>query len=248
MILSPHLDDAVLSCGGLIADTHRHGVDSLVITVFNGRPTLPVSSPAKRFHARCGLADDHAMAQRECEDDEALDIVGASTRRLDLLEALYRKGSDGEPRYDTDQAIFQPPAQPIEEEVAAVAERIAAQVAVADPDLVLAPLGIGGHIDHLLVSQAARQLDRNVLHYEDVPYVLYERCQRWWVDLAVHRPQLYVCTRNGWSAKIHAIDCYTSQQTVLWYSPSTWRRDLTSFACAIGHGEPAERYWMLGDR
>jgi hypothetical protein len=107
MILSPHLDDAVLSCGGLIADTHRHGVDSLVITVFNGRPTLPVSSPAKRFHARCGLADDHAMAQRECEDDEALDIVGASTRRLDLLEALYRKGSDGEPRYDTDQAIFQ---------------------------------------------------------------------------------------------------------------------------------------------
>ena len=41
MILSPHLDDSVLSCGGLMTDAHRRGVRVIVITVFNGQANSP---------------------------------------------------------------------------------------------------------------------------------------------------------------------------------------------------------------
>src|SRR5262249_74877 len=97
MIFSPHLDDSVLSCGALMADAHRLGVDVLVVTVFNGRPIPPLSAPASRFHARCGHTDSNAMDEREIEDDRALSVVGARAERLYLPEALYRKDLDGNP-------------------------------------------------------------------------------------------------------------------------------------------------------
>ena len=179
MVLSPHLDDAVLSCGALIADSRRRGTDVIVVTVFNGRPTMPVSAPAARFHARCGLTDSNAMDEREREDDRAIGAVGASTERLYLPEALYRKDSGSEPLYDTDLAIFHEGPLTPDDCLITVANRVGAQVDAAAPDLVLAPLGIGGHVDHLVVSQAARRLDRGVPHYEDVPYLLYDRCKGW---------------------------------------------------------------------
>ncbi|MGH3713100.1 MAG: PIG-L deacetylase family protein [Micromonosporaceae bacterium] len=248
MVLSPHLDDSVLSCGALIADAHHLGVDVVVVTVFNGRPVPPVSAPASRFHARCGHTDDNAMDEREIEDAHALGVVGARTERLYLPEALYRKDQDGKPLYDSDLAIFMETLRLSDDELRAVECRIAECVDDVDPDLVLAPLGIGGHVDHLLVSVAAQRLDRDVLYYEDVPYVLYERCKNWRDGMAGHAPRVHVCTAEGWSAKVSGIECHRSQHSVLWYSPDTWREDLDSYARASGGGRQAERFWSRHDR
>jgi LmbE family N-acetylglucosaminyl deacetylase len=245
MILSPHLDDSVLSCGGLMTDAHRRGVHVLVITVFNGRPILPVSAAAARFHARCGHSDDRAMDEREAEDDRALAVVGAQTERLHPPEALYRRYPDGTAMYEADSAIFTDGVPPSDHTPDAVANRIAELMDSVRPDLVLAPVGIGGHVDHLLVSAVAQQLDCTVLHYEDVPYVIYDHCRDWQRASGVRTACLHHCSDQAWSAKISAISCYESQLEVLWYSPGTWRKDLDAYAVAIGTDQRAERLWSF---
>jgi len=246
MVVSPHLDDAVLSCGALIADATRRRADVIVVTVFNGRPTPPVSGPAARFHARCGLVEGSAMDEREKEDDAALGLLGARTERLHLPEALYRKDPAGAPLYSTDPAVFEDPHPG--DDSGTVAEFLGAQVDAVRPDLVLAPLGIGSHVDHLLAARAASRLGARVLHYEDVPYVLYDRCAGWQERFDRCERVTHTCSAGGWAAKIHAITLYTSQSQVLWYSPDTWREDLTSYAETIGAGTPAERFWNLRRR
>lgn len=241
MVVSPHLDDATLSCGGLIADAARRGADVVVVTVFNAPPTPPISEPAARFLSRCGLAANTAMEQREREDDAALALLGAGSRRLELPEALYRKDRDGAPLYPSDLAIFGDPSPTDDQD--AVTALIAAEAAAVRPDLVFAPLGIGGHVDHVLVRRAAERLDEAVLHYEDVPYLLYDRCAGWLGRLDGSRHVLHACDASAWAAKVDAIALYTSQSQVLWYSPDTWREDLTAYATSIGAGAPAERFW-----
>jgi len=44
------------------------------------------------------------------------------------------------------------------------------QMACPDPVLVLAPLGVGGHVDHVLVRTAAERSGARVGYYSDFPY------------------------------------------------------------------------------
>ena len=52
-----------------------------------------------------------------------------------------------------------------------IAKRIGKFVARHSPQVVLAPCGLGGHVDHRIVRTAAQALDEaDVLFYEDIPY------------------------------------------------------------------------------
>ena len=248
MILSPHLDDAVLSCAALMMDAHRRDAEVVVLTVFNGRPALPISEAATRFHSRCGHTDHNAMDEREKEDNRALEVVRARTERLQLPEALYRKHPDGAHMYQGDSAIFVSDIPAFDDAFRDVIDRIAEQIEAVQPDMVLAPAGIGGHVDHLLVSAAAEQLNCTVFHYEDVPYVIYERCRDWRGVSAARTAHLHYCSDEAWQAKNSAIECYTSQHSVLWYSPGTWREDLDAYAVTAGDGQRAERLWSFDGR
>lgn len=246
LILSPHLDDAVLSCGALIADSVKRGVRVVVLTVFNGSPTLPVSVAADRFHARCGLRAATAMADREREDDLALELLGATAVRLEFPEALYRRGADGRAVYPADQSIFAERSA-ADLELPAITDKIRLQLDAVGPDLVLAPLGIGAHVDHRLVAEAAQRLDRPVLHYEDVPYLLYDRCAQWQADFALRGCVAHACSAAGWAGKLAAVECYRSQATVLWYRPDSWQAELTGYAQVAGGGQLVERYWQFDE-
>ncbi len=194
VVLAPHLDDAVLSCGALIADVSRCGVDVVVLTVFNGQPIPPISDAAKRLHARCGLSDERAIEEREREDDLALAVVGARTKRLGFPEALYRKRGDGSPTYCAEAEIFEAGEESEKDTLAAVEKAIGDEIAAIRPDMVLAPLGVGAHIDHLLVSSAARRFSCDVLNYEEVPYVLSEHRQIGRDPVAPGESRLHPCT------------------------------------------------------
>ena len=82
-VVSPHLDDAVFSCGMLLA-THP---GSVVCTVFAGEP------PARRvtpWDQAAGFADSHdAMQTRWREDEAALALCGARAVHLRFLDSQY---------------------------------------------------------------------------------------------------------------------------------------------------------------
>jgi len=180
-VIAPHLDDASLSCGALLSRWVQDGTRVTSVTVFDGPPPQPVPVAAARFHAECGLGDD-AMTVRAAEDDRAMARLGVRTVRFGLREALYRVTDDGQPRYPVRDRLFATPVTEEPELVVGVAARLAGCAEFAAADVVLAPLGIGGHIDHLVVGAAvrvARDAGRETWWYEDIPYVTYRDCADW---------------------------------------------------------------------
>jgi LmbE family N-acetylglucosaminyl deacetylase len=82
--VSPHLDDAVLGCGALLAA--RPG--ATVVTVFAGRP--PASMPLPPWDRASGFHDgDDVFGARRREDRAALALLDATPVWLDFLDAQY---------------------------------------------------------------------------------------------------------------------------------------------------------------
>jgi LmbE family N-acetylglucosaminyl deacetylase len=90
VVISPHLDDAVLGCGGLLA-AHP---GATVITVYAGAPpTYP--DPPTHWDALAGFAaGDDVLARRRDEDAAALGELGATPVWLDFVEHQYLDRAD----------------------------------------------------------------------------------------------------------------------------------------------------------
>lgn len=150
LIFSPHLDDAVLSCGQFLAGRP----DVIVATVFAG---VPVEDVQTDYDARSGFAGAHeAMFGRRTEDLVALALLGAMARHLEFTDGQYPD----------------PPGDPGEWR-AQIVTGIAREIDVSGANLILGPLGIE-HSDHLDVAGAfltavAGRSDLNVVLYEELP-------------------------------------------------------------------------------
>ena len=144
-ILSPHLDDAVLSCWHLLA---RPGA-LVVINVFTG---APASAEAPAWWDRLTGATDSGQRARERveEDRRALALAGRTPVNLGFLDEQYR---------ETDQ-----PLAPLTARLEAV---------LVPGTHVHAPAAFGGHPDHALVRAAALELRRAgfaLSLYADLPH------------------------------------------------------------------------------
>jgi LmbE family N-acetylglucosaminyl deacetylase len=84
LFVSPHLDDAVFSCGELIASTET----PIVVTIFAGPP--PPDACITRWDADCGFTTgDDIIGMRRSEDRAALDELGAKPIWLDFRDDQY---------------------------------------------------------------------------------------------------------------------------------------------------------------
>ncbi|WP_235012283.1 PIG-L deacetylase family protein [Caballeronia catudaia] len=91
LVISPHLDDAVFSCGAAVAAAP----DSIVCTVFAG---VPRDALVTGWDAQCGFANAHqAMRARHAEDAAALDALGAHPVHLGFLDSQYAGDSRATP-------------------------------------------------------------------------------------------------------------------------------------------------------
>lgn len=146
VVISPHLDDAVLSCWLPIA----RRVVTRVVTVFAGIP--PDDQPTSSWDSLTGAASSAArMRERRREDRAALAMTACEVVHLDHLEIEYRR-----------QAIDQ---SGLRRELALV---------TADAGEVWLPAGIGYHPDHIQtrnVSLAATRSRRQRL-YAELPYAV----------------------------------------------------------------------------
>jgi LmbE family N-acetylglucosaminyl deacetylase len=94
-VVSPHLDDAVLSLGASIARWACSGVRVDVVTVLAGDPGS--TEPASKWDARAGFATqaEAARARRE-EDRRACAVLGARPVWLPFVEPDADRPLDGE--------------------------------------------------------------------------------------------------------------------------------------------------------
>lgn len=134
-IISPHLDDAVFSCGALIAACRN----PLVVTVFAGVPPEGIDAPD--WDRAAGFSTGHeSVHARRHEDARALALLAAEPVWLDFLDGQYGK------RYN-----------PVD-----IAVRLGRLLAMQPHGTIVAPLGLF-HSDHVLVN-AACMLVREAVH------------------------------------------------------------------------------------
>ena len=168
--LSPHLDDAALSCGGQIYQWTQSGRSVLIVTIAAGPPPPgPLSTLASSLHQRWKLAHN-VVQQRRAEDIVACQLLGATYLHWEWPDCIYRRHPEsGTPLYRSDAELFGPlhvAERPLLEEIA---ERL---TTLPPAQQIVAPLAVGNHVDHQLARRAAeRQFGQDALrYYEDYPY------------------------------------------------------------------------------
>jgi len=196
VVISPHYDDGVLSCGEVLAGAPG----AVVITVFGGSPAAYDSLTP--WDAACGFTglEDVVAARRE-EDRRALRRLGASPAWLPFCDRQY--GS--------------PPAEEV------IAHVLRAAVDAASPTAVLMPLGLF-HDDHRLAHSAALAVRRERPHlrwvayadaiYRRVPGLVEDQLQSLRAARIETRPAVLGIGRHV-ARKRDAVQCYESQLRAL---------------------------------
>jgi len=187
LVLSPHADDAAFSVGGRLAEAARAGQRIGLLTVCR-------SATWQQF------ADGQSRA--------AEDVAWAERLGLVLLPPVIDDAPLREPRYASGRRLMEwiDPTHP-------VMVKLLDHFASIDAPRVLAPLGIGEHVDHQLVHWAARHLrGRQVEYYEDSPYVLMP-------GLREARLQNLGAARDGRPAHVAAMRAWTATPLVQAQSP-----------------------------
>jgi LmbE family N-acetylglucosaminyl deacetylase len=248
--LSPHLDDAVLSCGGRIGQQAAAGGRVLVVTLCAGDvPPGPLSDFAQSLHDRWELPRTAPEMRRE-EDRAALAALGAEALHWPLPDCIYRRANaadGGEALYTSEESLFGP-LHPLEWWLSGdVAEELAEAIPLQLETEVYVPIGIGSHVDHQLVWRVADDwvgAHARVLYYEDYPYSEDPDEVTKWVEGRGWSPQLAWLSEADLERKAQAIACYRSQLSTFWPDEVAMRAALREHtAQAGGEGRLAERVW-----
>jgi hypothetical protein len=154
VILSPHFDDAVLSCWHVLASPG----EVLVVTVFAGEPPAGVLGWWDRL---AGASDSAAAVRMRIEEDrQALALAGRTAVNLPFLDSQYRQA---------DQA----PGEIVE----------ALRRVVVAGARIYAPASLGDHHnDHTAVRTAALALHAegaDLTLYADLPHATVDGWPRW---------------------------------------------------------------------
>jgi hypothetical protein len=158
-----------------------------VVTVFTEAAPGPHTRAARSFLRQCAASGaEELFAERRREDVEVVEAAGGATAvhlgRRDALfrtrrapAALGRVLPELVHRYPTFRFdIARGRVAGAERDLAC---RIAAQVdalaAGSGAEVVLCPLGVGRHVDHVLVRSVGPELGRRIVYYADFPYALH---------------------------------------------------------------------------
>ena len=226
IFISPHFDDAALSCGGLIWELAQKGEHVEIWTIFAGYPDPgPLSEFAARTHAIWGTGDGHQTVDlRRTEDRAAAGVLGVGVHHYHQLDCIYRKDPDGKFLYP--DSVFDPP-QPAD---ASLSVRIAAALApdLLPKDHIVCPLAIGNHVDHVLTFKGAGLLRRELAYYADFPYVL--RFPEQFSTLTQGmRSDLHRISENGLASWQRSILAYKSQLSQLFGTPDVMREQVRGY-------------------
>ena len=258
--LSPHYDDAALSCGGTIHRQTQAGEPILVVTVCAAPPpaNTSLSTFAQDMHATWG-DPGNVVATRQAEDETAMKVLGADHVLLDFTDCIYRGHSTNGPWfYHNNDELFGKIHPDDNGLVDQIIEALNHLPGITENSTIYAPLTVGHHIDHQLVHAAAWQLyDQgwSIIFYEDYPYVDTQAYGNATLDETLTwlknqqrpvQPKLQFFSEADLEAKIRSINAYTSQINMLFENQTQAAKTVQKYARRIGEGQPAERFWIPG--
>ena len=236
VVISTHLDDAVLSAWRVLGAAREGPSETQVITVYAGIPPSGLLSSLDRAH---GAEESSAwLLRRRSDDAKVLASLGCHPVHLDLLEAQFpayqvpalREEIDRDPSRFLDivtdsPAISTDPDELVDVVLAHVPEQ---------HSVVYGPLGVGGHPDHRDLGRAMVRLAGQLPDlrlYADSPYYIWEGLRRgrgrpgsadflaWLQDVSPTagssaqpwKPQLVRLDNGELTAKLEAVRTYATE-------------------------------------
>ena len=248
IFLSPHFDDVPLSCGGTVALFAASGRKPVILTLFGGEPSEPLSFFAQQQHRWRGMDDRTAVQLRREEERAAAGELGATAHWFDVPDAIYRDA-----RYNSDDELF----GPLHPDDLVLVDKLLDLVegvirSRAESPAIFVPLAHGNHVDHQIARLlGTRLVERgfSVWAYEDQPYSAMpgsqaERdctIQRW----TAGPPWLVFLSEELFQRRLRAISQYRSQIAFVFRDLGPFDRVLRSYTLEAGRGQLAERFWEL---
>lgn len=189
LYVSPHADDVAFSAAGQLAAEVAAGARVTVLTLFE----------ATQDRGPASFAD---QAGRRAEDEAFAGAFAVRLERGRWADAIVRRR-----RYRAPQRLF----APLRADEAPLVDEIRAELQArvdAGCRRIVAPLGVGRHVDHQVAHAACRGLHgADVRFYEDTPYVLtpYQLPRRLArLDAAVDGPRDPTLSRGSVRAELGA--------------------------------------------
>lgn len=158
-LLAPHCDDIAYSLAGRLFSGAEGGRGMQLLTIFSRSCFAP--------YAPYVTTEAQITALRQDEESRFCAALHLEHDCLDLAEAPLR----GYP--DVDSLFAEDGVTPNDPVLECLEQRLRQRLKAAAPARVFAPLGIGGHVDHLITRAAAQRVFGGVcplLFYEDLPY------------------------------------------------------------------------------
>ncbi|NJR12612.1 hypothetical protein HC776_01635 [bacterium] len=266
LFLSPHYDDAVYSCGGLIAQLTRNRHTARVYTVMGAKPpqTPPDTPIIRELHARWQAGADPVKARRS-EDETALYLLNAEVGYNNAIpDCIYRTAHGGRALYTDIQAIFGavdaddpslvalelklPTAHQLWQSIQFDADETPRFIPNDPAGVTLyAPLGVGHHVDHQIVRDWAFKLHRTyptltLMLYEDFPYI---RQPQHIAPTLTALPvgvtaQVQPLDESAIQLKMQAIAAYATQLDSFWADRQAMMDDVRETLMQRGQGTPSE--------
>jgi hypothetical protein len=261
--LSPHLDDAIFSCAGLIFQQRQANESVSVITTCAGIPDGDhLSDFARQYHENWGSLSNPVASRRQ-EDRGILEKWNVQACHLETLDGIYRT-ADGKFIYPDEVALF---SEVLPGEMKSLPQLWKAEIANlgfrAGGTMLYAPLAAGNHVDHQLVRSLAFHLLQEgwrVWFYEEFPHsedpATIDKALTWFGLKSFQSNTI----RIDLPPKINAMKDYTSQIPFMFGNKEQMSLRVKRFAAdraaaidkmeklrmrLVGSGGRRERFWRL---
>lgn len=227
--LSPHLDDAVYSCGGIIWEQLQKGIQVEVWSIFTADPPKNSLSPfADSLHQRWSEQHNPMLTRRE-EDINALNLLGCSWRHLNFPDCIYRRDQlTDEPVIKTVDDLFSVSYKVELDLVQAISANL--KIFLDQKSHLVVPLGVGRHIDHRVTRLSAEKLGVPLTYYPDFPYAAIDPDQITAYLPGPIRPLMHRMSVDGLTAWQNGIASYRSQMSSFWDSIDAMRAALLEYS------------------
>jgi len=175
LFFSPHIDDAIFSCGGLILKLLKQKRRIAIINIFtkandHKSKTDSIKQELKKnnFKSAKKLYSSRKKSEREIARKINVDVFF-----LDFEDGLFRKNIDGF-LYPSYKNLFSGKINKNEKDII---EKIKNKISpftnnCKKETAIYAPIGIGKHIDHIITKKVIKQINKNlnIFLWEDIPY------------------------------------------------------------------------------
>lgn len=211
--VSPHLDDAVFSSGGLLSELSKKGYNITLINVFTKPSTGPYTLSIKKFLKSCGYTDAFKLYKdRISEDHDVAKKLGIKVINLNFIDALWRKKNLKFPFNMFAKIIpemgyiypifrFAIAKGKIDKRDKKLITNVELKIkkVIKKQSVVFAPMAIGNHPDHQIVRNVSQKLFKQIIYWADYPYIKNSDADKNFIKnnhLAIHNLKINTSKKN----------------------------------------------------